>query len=180
MTPFELQQIRNLLGRKAALEEQLKDPCRAAGAYREYFTLKDELIYIVPKLLDEITIKDEEIERHKRSIGACQEFTKDCMSELAAKDALINALRDENFAESEDRKETIMLERNEGWIRIQELDVKLAKARDLLILMRSTAILWDITTVSSGDLALDTVKAKEMAKYQLRLQYPDLFSDSNQ
>jgi hypothetical protein len=51
---INLQQIKTLWDRYESLEAQTKDPCRANGAYWEYFRTKDELIELIPEFLEEI------------------------------------------------------------------------------------------------------------------------------
>jgi hypothetical protein len=53
-------------GRFKSLEEQTKDPCRAAGAYWEYFGTKDELVDLVPELVEEIEKQEKELVEFRR------------------------------------------------------------------------------------------------------------------
>ena len=56
----------------------------------------------------------------------------------------------------------------------RNLEEKLSQAKEIILLMRATGILWDTNTKSSGDLGQDVIEARKMAVHQLSEKYPEL------
>ena len=57
---------------------------------------------------------------------------------------------------------------------LDEYKCKLAQAKEIILLMKITEIIWNTNVKSSGDLGQDVIEARKIAVNQLSEKYPEL------